>query len=181
MLRVASPHDRAFAPALLTGLSLLRYPGFSAQPGIGHVRERLEAERPELMARGIHLIVTQLPGGDLIIGDTHEYGMTVSPFGDEQLDRLLLTEAHELLGAPRLEVRERWQGVYPYAPGDPFLVTAPLPGVRVVEVVAGIGMTTALGLAPLVLDEITQPRQGGRGWGLVAPPLSGAARAGCES
>jgi FAD dependent oxidoreductase TIGR03364 len=154
MLRVAAPDRRRYRPVLLTGLSLLRYPGFTAMPGFGLVQARLEAERPELIAAGIHLIVAQLATGDLILGDTHEYGEPVSPFGREDLDRLVLAEACGLLGVPRLEVRERWHGVYPVAPGNPFLVSHPLPGVRVVEVVAGFGMTTALGLAPRVLDEL---------------------------
>lgn len=154
MLRVAAPGGRRYLPALLTGLSLLRYPGFTAQPGVARVRARVEEERPELLAAGVHLIVTQLPGGDLILGDTHEYGDTVSPFGEERLDELVLGEARRLLGSDQLEVRERWHGTYPTAPGDPFLVAAPLDGVRLVEVVAGFGMTTALGLAPRVLDDL---------------------------
>jgi FAD dependent oxidoreductase TIGR03364 len=154
MLRVAAPDGRRYGPALLTGLSLLRYPAFAATQESALVRARIGAERPELIAAGIHLIVTQLPGGDLILGDTHEYGEPISPFGDERLDQLLLSEARGLLGVARLEVQQRWHGVYPSAPGSPFLVEAPLPGVRVVEVVSGIGMTTALGLAPRVLDEL---------------------------
>lgn len=35
---------------------------------------------------------------------------------------------------------------------EPFPVAEPAPGVRVVSVTSGIGMTTALGLAPEVLD-----------------------------
>jgi FAD dependent oxidoreductase TIGR03364 len=181
MLRVAPPHGRRCGPALLTGLSLLRYPAFSAQPGIDCVRKRLESERPELLAAGIHLIVTQLPDGDLIVGDTHTCGWTVSPFADEQLDRLVLEEARRLLGVQRLEVRERWHGVYPYAPGEPFMITAPLPGVRVVEVVSGVGMTTALGLAPLVLDEelsAVSPRSRDSGSRPATRRPSTAARAG---
>jgi hypothetical protein len=84
---------------------------------------------------------------------------------------------------------ERWQGVYPSGPGehDPFLITEPLPGVRVVEVVAGIGTTTALGLAPRVVDEMLA---GSSNRGLPAAPAvasgavrrpSGEARADCES
>lgn len=152
MLRVAAPAGRRYFPALLTGLSLLRYPGFTAQEAAERARARIAAEAPELVQAGIHLIVTQLPEGDLILGDTHEYGETVSPFGDERLDTLVLDEARRLLGTSRLEVRQRWHGVYPTAPGDPFLVARPMPGVRVVEIVAGVGMTTALGLAPRVLD-----------------------------
>jgi FAD dependent oxidoreductase TIGR03364 len=154
MLRVASPLGRRYDPALLTGLSLLRYPAFTSQPGAGRLAERLGAERPELVAAGVHLIITQLPGGDLVVGDTHEYGDTVSPFADERLDELVLAEARRLLGAERLEVKERWHGVYPSAPGEPFAVEQPLPGVAVVEIVSGVGMTTALGLAPRTFDAL---------------------------
>jgi D-hydroxyproline dehydrogenase subunit beta len=80
MLRVAGPGGRRYTPALLTGLSLLRYPAFTVQRGSERVRARIAEERPELVAAGIHLIVAQLPGGDLIVGDTHEYADTVSPF-----------------------------------------------------------------------------------------------------
>lgn len=155
MLRVTTPGARRYGPALLTGLSLLRYPAFAAQPGIEAVRARIGAEHPDLVAAGIHLIVTQLPGGDLIIGDTHDYGDTPSPFGCDWLDRLVLAQARKLLGADCLDVRERWQGVYPYAPGDPFLVSHPAPGICVVEVVAGVGMTVALGLAPRIMSALT--------------------------
>jgi D-hydroxyproline dehydrogenase subunit beta len=155
MLRVAAPAGRRYAPALLTALSLLRYPGFGDRPGSEPLRMRLAAERPELTEAGIHLIVTQLPDGDLLLGDTHEYSDTVSPFGDEALDELVLAEAGCLLGVDRLEVRQRWHGVYPSAPGDPFLTSRPLPGVAVVEVVSGVGMTTALGIAPRTFDALS--------------------------
>jgi FAD dependent oxidoreductase TIGR03364 len=185
MLRVAAPDGRRYGPALLTGLSLLRYPAFAATEEFARVRARIGRERPELVAAGIHLILTQLPDGDLILGDTHDYGEPASPFGVERLDQLLLSEARGLLGVPRLEVRERWHGVYPSAPGSPFLVAAPLPGVRVVEVVSGIGMTTALGLAPRVLDELlrgaSERPADRRPAPFAARPPSAEARAGCES
>ena len=148
MVRVAAPAGRRYEPALLTGLSLVRYPGFTCQPGAERLAERIAAERPELAAAGVHLILTQLPDGDLVLGDTHDYGDPVSPFSDERLDALVLTEARRLLGASRLDVRERWHGIYPWAPGEPFAIEQPAPGVAVVEIVSGIGMTTALGLVP---------------------------------
>jgi hypothetical protein len=77
----------------------------------------------------------------------------VDPFRDELLDDLVLAEAARLLGVPELVVRQRWRGVYAAAP-DPFLVACPAPGVRVVSVTSSIGMTTALGLAPGVLDDL---------------------------
>ena len=69
---------------------------------------------------------------------------------------LLLDEAAALLGfEPR--VRQRWHGIYPSVTGegsDAFMVTAPLAGVRVVQNVAGIGMTLSPGQAPAVLDSL---------------------------
>ncbi len=54
-------------------------------------------------------------------------------------------------------MRERWHGIYPSVAGqeaDAFLVTSPLAGVRVVQNVAGIGMTLSPGQAPAVLDAL---------------------------
>jgi len=185
MLRVAAPAGRRYPPALLTGLSLLRYPGFTSQPGFSALQARLQAQRPEIVAAAIHLIVTQLPGGDLVVGDTHRYGDTPSPFGEERLDQLVLAEARRLLGVQRLDVRERWHGVYPTAPGDPFSVSAPMPGVRVVEVVAGVGMTTSFGLATRVIDELTAtvsaPAAGRRESAPAAPLPRAEARSGYGS
>lgn len=153
MLRLAGA-GRAYRAALATGLSLIRYPAFATRPEAEPLRARLLAERPELLAHGIHLLVTQLPDGDLIVGDTHAYADTPAPFGEERLYRLLLDEAEGLLGYEP-EVRQRWHGIYPSVTAeqsDAFVVTAPLAGVRVVQNVAGIGMTLSPGQAPAVLD-----------------------------
>ena len=159
MLRVSAPAARRYGPALATGLSLIRYPAFAEQAPALALRARLLRERPELLEAGIHLLVTQLPDGDLIIGDSHAYGDTLDPFAAGRIDQLLLAEAARLLGADRLVVRERWLGIYATRrvtaePGEysPFHVSAPMPGVRVVENVTGIGMTLSLGFAPSVLD-----------------------------
>jgi D-hydroxyproline dehydrogenase subunit beta len=159
MLRTVAPAGRRYGPALATGLSLIRYPAFAEQEPAMALRRRLERERPELLQAGIHLLVTQLPDGDLIIGDSHAYGDTLDQFADERIYELLLAEAGRLLGADHLAVRERWLGVYPTRGSsahtrtyEPFHVSSPMPGVRVVQNVAGIGMTLSLGYAPTVLD-----------------------------
>jgi D-hydroxyproline dehydrogenase subunit beta len=153
MLRVAAPGGRTVAPAVLTGTSLLRYGAFAACPSAAAVRARIEARSPELLDADVNLMFTQRPDGDLLLGDTHHRAHTVDPFRDEALDDLLLAEAGRLLGVDGLAVRERWQGVYAAAPGD-FLVAGPVDGCRVVSVTTGIGMTTAFGLAPEVLDDL---------------------------
>ncbi|WP_214413602.1 TIGR03364 family FAD-dependent oxidoreductase [Sphaerisporangium fuscum] len=153
MLRVRDPHGRKIDPAVLTNYSFLRYDGFGVCPTLPALRARLEAEHPDLVGVGLNLMFTQRPDGDLTIGDTHAYATTLEPFNDEERDRLVLAETARLLGVRRLTVRERWRGVYASA-GRPFLVATPMPGVRVVSVTSGIGMTTAFGLAPDVLDDL---------------------------
>lgn len=153
MLRVRDPHGRPIDPAVLTGHSLLRYSGFAGCPSLPAVRGRLADESPSAVSAGLNLMFTQRPDGSLTVGDTHDYDRTLSPFTDERHDELVLAETAGLLGVPRLDVLERWRGVYASAP-EPFLVAAPTADVRVVSVTSGVGMTTALGLAPTVLDAL---------------------------
>ena len=156
MLRLTAPAGRRYRPGLATGLSLIRYPAFATRPLAAVLRTRLQAEKPELLANGIHLLITQLPDGDLVVGDTHTYADTLPPFGEERLYSLLLEEARALLGC-ELEVSQRWHGIYPAVEGKGhgnFLVSAPMPGVRVVQNVAGIGMTLSLGAAPGILEQL---------------------------
>lgn len=164
MLRVAPPNGSPIEPALCAATALLRYRAFEECPSLPAMRERLAGERPELIAADVNLLITQRADGDLVIGDTHEYARTPLPFQDEELDELILSEAAALLGSGPLRVRERWRGVYAHAPNRDFLVAEPAPGVRAVSVTSGIGMTTALGLAPRVLDELlsnpSRPSQG---------------------
>lgn len=157
MLRVALPDGRTIVPALATGLALLRYGAFGACPSLPTLRARIERDRPELLAAEVNLLVTQRADGDLVIGDTHTYAHSPTPFRDERLDDLLLAEVSSLLDGAPLAVRERWHGTYAHAPGREFLVTTPAAGVRAVVVTSGIGMTTALGLAPSVLSDLFEP------------------------
>ncbi len=146
MLRVAPPDTGPIVPGVLSGLSLLRYGAFSTCPTLPVVRARLGAEQPEAISADVNLMLTQLPDGDVLLGDTHVRDTTISPFCSEAWFELLLAEGCRLLGVADLRVRERWMGVYASAPEE-FLVAEPLPGVTVATVTTGIGMTTGFGLA----------------------------------
>lgn len=154
MLRVASPDGWSIRPAVLTGSSMLRYAAFRACPSAERVRDRFAVHHPELLEADVNLMLTRHPDGDLLVGDTHSYAVTPPPFQPESLDDLLLGQAARLLGAGRPAVSRRWRGVYAWAPDRDFLVVEPAPGVRSVTITSGIGMTTALGLAPRVLDDL---------------------------
>ncbi|MFE7223920.1 TIGR03364 family FAD-dependent oxidoreductase [Nocardioides sp. NPDC057577] len=158
MLEVAPPGDVEIGPAVLTGLSMLRYGGFAETAAATQLRQEIEATSPELLDVVMNLMLTQRPGsggrpGSIVLGDTHHYDRTHLPFDDEHVAELVLREGARLLGAP-LTVRRRWRGVYADSPQTDFLDSEPFPGLRVVSVTSGIGMTTALGLAPTVLDQL---------------------------
>jgi D-hydroxyproline dehydrogenase subunit beta len=136
---------------VLTGSSLLRYGAFTGTAAAPAVRARLQREQPELLALDVNQMYTERPDGTLLVGDTHQRGVTASPFQSERAFRLLEDITATLFGGRPLRIRERWQGVYASSP-EPFLVEAPFEGVRVVSVTTGIGMTTGLGLAETVID-----------------------------
>lgn len=156
MLQVRAPAGLRLDPALLTGSSMLRYPALAATAGARALRARWRTERPELLDAVVNHMLTQRPAdargaGDLVVGDTHAYARTPDPLSTEALDELLLAETRALLGVRHLDVVHRWRGVYASAEGE-FLRVPVAPGVMAVSVTSGIGMTTAFGLAPAVLD-----------------------------
>jgi FAD dependent oxidoreductase TIGR03364 len=153
MLEVAPPGNVIIGPAILTGTGMLRYSAVAAMPSAAAVRAEIREHNPELLDRGVNLMLTQRPDGSMVLGDTHHYERTHQPFDDECLAELLLREGSRLLGA-KLTVRRRWRGIYAESPAADFLVAQPHRGTRIVSVASGIGMTTALGLAPAVLDEL---------------------------
>jgi FAD dependent oxidoreductase TIGR03364 len=153
MLEVAPPGNARVGPAILTGTGMLRYPAIAAMPSVAAVRAEIEQQHPELIDLGVNLMLTQRPDGSVVLGDTHHYDRTPPPFDDECVAELLLREGTRLLGA-KLAVRRRWRGIYAESPGTDFLIAQPHPGALLVCVTTGVGMTTALGLAPAVLDQL---------------------------
>jgi D-hydroxyproline dehydrogenase subunit beta len=144
---------------ILTGSSMLRYTAFANTTAAAAVRERYAREEPDILARDVNQMYTERPDGTLLVGDTHYTGTAIEPFQDEAAFELLERLTSRLFGAP-IRIRQRWQGVYASAPGD-FLIAAPVDGVRVVSVTTGIGMTTGLGLAASVIDDLFGPTPGG--------------------
>jgi FAD dependent oxidoreductase TIGR03364 len=157
MIEADAPRGVAVDPGVFTGTSLLRYDGFAETKAAEALRDVLARDAAALGEHGVNLMFTQrLPhsaqAGRLVLGDTHHYGLTETPFEDEASDELLLAEFRALLGVDHLVVRRRWRGVYASSANGPYLVAHAAPDVIAVSVTSGIGMTTALGLAASVLD-----------------------------
>lgn len=153
MLRLADPGFR-MAGAVMSDLGLARYAGYADLPEAAAVRTRLQAEQPDHLTHGVHLIVVQSANGELVVGDSHHYGPTPDPFSHEAVDRLILDEYAAVFGAPPPPVVERWTGTYASASDRHVLIEAPLEGVRLVTVTTGAGASTGFAIGEDVVAEL---------------------------
>ncbi|WP_431230301.1 TIGR03364 family FAD-dependent oxidoreductase [Paenarthrobacter nicotinovorans] len=146
MSLAAGPAGVRFTPAVLTATSMLRYPAFTDMPSAEALRSEVEAKQPELLDIGANVMFTQRPDGTIILGDSHHYHRTADPFLDETVTDALNNDISGRIGRP-LEIIERWQGIYASSDVAPILVRDIQPGVTVVSVTSGVGMTLSFGLA----------------------------------
>jgi glycine/D-amino acid oxidase-like deaminating enzyme len=101
---------------------------------------------------GIHVMMAQNGLGELVIGDSHEYGLTPDPFDKEEIDRLILDYLATFARAPDLRVAARWHGIYPkLTDGRTELVLQPEPNVTIINGLGGAGMTLSFGLTEEVV------------------------------
>jgi len=150
MLRAAPQERFTLTHAVLTGLSCTHYGAFSDLPSAALVEAEIAATMPALQRHGIHLLISPTPYQELIIGDSHYYGVDAPPFNNEEIDQLLIALAEHTLGL-KLNVLERWQGVYGSKGPGPFSATAIDDRTTVVLMHTGVGMSVGLGLGERVV------------------------------
>jgi FAD dependent oxidoreductase TIGR03364 len=126
-------------PALAGGLTFRFYPSFRICASLLALRDRIAATMPEYDRFGIHTMVSQTTPGELTLGDSHDYGLSPSPFNNEQVDRLILEHLRSFIQVPDMSIAERWYGVYAKHPEKPFVRFFPEEGVA--------GMTLSFGVA----------------------------------
>ena len=153
MLRAAPQERLPLTHAVLTGLSCTHYGAFSDLPSAAGVHAEIEARTPALNRHGIHLLVSPTPYQELIIGDSHYYGVDAPPFNNEEIDQLMISLAQDTLGV-KLNVLERWQGVYGSKGPGPFSASAIDSQTTVVLMHSGIGMSVGLALGERVVGAL---------------------------
>ncbi len=156
MLRTAPQPDKwHLGPALCAGLTLAHYDAFKNLRSLPTLVARLRAEFPFHHEHGIHVLLSQTAAGELTIGDSHHYGLTVDPFDREDINTTIMASLRAFARAPDLCIAERWHGVYPkLTDGASELVVAAAPGVWIVNGLGGAGMTMSFGLAEEVVARL---------------------------
>jgi hypothetical protein len=108
---------------LAAGLTLRHYKAFASCPTLPCLARRRDAQMPEYGRFGIHVMAAQNGLGEIVLGDTHEYGDAIEPFDKSALDDLVLEYLRAFVDIPDLHIAARWNGVYLKHPTEP-LVTA---------------------------------------------------------
>jgi len=147
MRLVAQPDGWRIGPALCGGLSMIHYPGFKAAASLPQLRKRYEEQYPEYLKWGIHVMVSQNGGGELTIGDSHEYGLVHDPFDKEFINRMITDYLHTFANFKDWQLMQSWHGIYPkMMDGRTELILEPEEGVTIINGIGGNGMTLSFGL-----------------------------------
>jgi FAD dependent oxidoreductase TIGR03364 len=154
MRTISQPDGWLLGPSLAFGLTFLHYPSFEICDSRVALKTHIERTMPEFVRKGIHVLVSQSADGQLTLGDSHKYGLEVSPFDDPVINELILRYARARLKVPSLQIAEQWHGVYASHPDQPWLLITPCEDVRILTVTRGNGMTMSFGLAEQTLLEM---------------------------
>jgi len=151
---VAQPDNWRLGPSLCGGLSLTHYASFK---NAGDALDRLKLHYADTLSDyikwGIHVMVSQNSRGELIIGDSHEYGPTHDPFDKNFINDLIINYLKGFTVYPDPTIAATWNGVYTKLKnGATELIANPLPGVTIVNGLGGAGMTLSFGLAEQIIN-----------------------------
>lgn len=149
------PEGWRLGPHIAGGLTLRHYRAFETCRSLATLRDRVARETPELDAHGVHVMAAQNDRGELVLGDSHEYGDEFTPDLNACIDELVLRELAPMLKVPDIGVRDRWFGTYAkLRDGSFYFVDEADDRTRVVGGFGGAGMTLALGVAERVCAEL---------------------------
>jgi FAD dependent oxidoreductase TIGR03364 len=151
---VTQPNKWRLGPSLCGGLSLTHYASFKvAGDSLDKLKKHYADTLPDYLKWGIHVMVSQNSRGELIIGDSHEYGPTHDPFDKNFINDLILNYLKEFATYPDPTIAATWNGIYPKLKnGATELIANPLPGVTIVNGLGGAGMTLSFGLAEQIIN-----------------------------
>jgi D-hydroxyproline dehydrogenase subunit beta len=138
---------------LAFGLTLSHYANFANCPSLAFVRDHHAQWWPRQKEFGIHILISEHADGTITVGDSHEYGDTVTPYRRAEIDDAILEATNTYFRLENYALQERWEGVYPTHPTRPFYLEH-APGLTVVNLF-GTGMTLSFGVAERTLEYLS--------------------------
>jgi FAD dependent oxidoreductase TIGR03364 len=157
MVRFISADEKfRIGTSLCGGLSLIHYESFKGAPSLPLLKERYQNEFGNYLHLGIHVMVSQNGKGELTVGDSHEYGLTFSPFDEANINDLIATYLKTFAITDNWKLIQSWHGIYPKMTNgktDVFLKAEE--GVYIINGLGGAGMTLSFGFAEEVVETIT--------------------------
>ncbi len=148
----------SIGPHLASGLTLRHYTTFRQCPSLSAVVQRVANLWPELDRWGIHVMLSQPEDGRVILGDSHQYDADISPFQQEEIDRLMLTQLQRVFRLPDWTIARRWVGYYLKNSADVLFLNCPSTNVRLVTGLGGNGMTLSMAVGERLIDTFDNPR-----------------------
>ena len=134
-------------PHIASGLTLRHYTSFESCRAHQKLRERIQKDSPRLDQYGIHVMASVFPGGEVVLGDSHEYGENISPFDKTEIDDLILHELRKVIQLDDWSITQRWHGIYAKHGTLPVFEKQIEPKVHLFVGTGGAGMTMSFGLA----------------------------------
>lgn len=148
----AQPGGWRLGTHLAGGLTLRHYSAFQGCRSLPALKRELDAAYPEYGTHGIHVMASQTGAGQVVIGDSHQYGLDVPVFDSARIDELILGYLRAMVELPDPAITERWHGVYAKrTDGRTVFHARPMDGVDIVNAIGGAGMTLSFGVASEVL------------------------------
>lgn len=147
MLKTAAqPANWKLGPSLCGGLTLRHYKAFEKCTSLPELDRHFDGIDRRFKDFGIHVMVSQNNHGELIIGDSHEYGGDILPFDKEEIYTLIFQYLQSYFQPSKLNISERWHGIYEKSVhGYPYVFEEIEKSVFAVNGFGGAGMTLAFG------------------------------------
>lgn len=148
------PSDFKLGPTVCGGLTLRHYASFEQCETLNQLKVRVADKMYEYDRWGIHVMVSQNRENELVIGDSHEYGLSFDPFDKDEINTLILNYLKTFMHIEPIEIKETWHGIYAKLPGQTEYEYSPEPGVKIINGFGGAGMTFSFGYAIEEIDRL---------------------------
>jgi FAD dependent oxidoreductase TIGR03364 len=141
--------------AILSGLSLRRYPAFKSTPSYAALLD--EPVDDDIRDYGVHLLFKQAVDGSVIIGDSHEYSSFQDAYVSQEytncsINETILRYGRRMIGLPSWRMKTMWNGYYLIHPDRNIHIESIDERIHIVTGIAGKGMSTGPGFAQANVD-----------------------------